>query len=230
MLMDNQSLLVPDSLVAENIFMSIGKKNILKGMTIRADKGKITGLLGRNGAGKTTMLQAIFGTGKAQECDVFLNGTKIKRPYTGHALINYLPQKPFLPAHVSMLEAINRFEVHPGEIIADFPELQDDLPKKIRDISGGRQRLFSLLIILLAQTRFSLLDEPFSHIMPIHVEQLKAVLLKQKQKKGIIITDHMYRHLLDVSDLLYLVKDGKSMLIKDRNDLALHGYVSNYVE
>jgi lipopolysaccharide export system ATP-binding protein len=229
--MDNKPLyIVPDSLVAENIFLSVGRKDILKGATIRADKGKITGLLGRNGAGKTTTLQSIYGTGKAQECDVFLNGRKIKRAYAVKSLVNYLPQKPFLPKSFLMKEIAMQYGIDLKMILSCFPDLETDVDKKMDDLSGGIQRLWSVIVILLAKTRFSFLDEPFTHIMPLHVEQLKALLVKQKEKKGIIITDHMYRHLLGVSNQIYLMKEGKSIYIKDRDDLVLHGYVNSITD
>lgn len=229
--MDNQPLyLVPDSLVAENIFLSMQQKDILKGVTIRADKGKITGLLGRNGAGKTTMLQSMFGTGRAQECDVFLNGTKIKRPYAVNCLVNYLPQKPFLPKKLTIKEIAGQYRINLKMIFGCFPDLEEERDKKMDELPGGIQRLLSVLMILLADTRFSLLDEPFTHIMPLHIEQLKALLLRQKEKKGIIITDHMYRHLLGVSNYICLMKDGNSVFIKDRDDLVLHGYMSSVAD
>jgi ABC-type lipopolysaccharide export system ATPase subunit len=81
------------------------------------------------------------------------------------------------------------------------------------------------VLVLLANTRYTLLDEPFSHIMPLHVDRLKQLIERQKAKKGILLTDHMYRHLLDVSDTLYLMKEGKSIYIKDRENLVLHGYL-----
>lgn len=99
---DRNDILMHDTMVAENIFLSIGTRDILRGVTIRAQKGYITGLLGRNGAGKTTMLQAIFGTRSIADCDVFFNGTKVKRPYEKYGLINYLPQKPFLPKQLAV--------------------------------------------------------------------------------------------------------------------------------
>jgi len=231
MLMDNKPFyIVPDSLVAENIFLSIGQKNILKGVTIRTDKGKITGLLGRNGAGKTTMLQSIYGTSRPHECDVFLNGKKIRRAYAVKSLVNYLPQKPFLPKRLTMKEIAGQYGIDLKTILSHYPDLEAELNKKMAELPGGIHRLFSVLMILLSNTRFSLLDEPFTHIMPLHMEQLKTLLVQQKEKKGIIITDHMYRHLLDVSNQLYLMKDGKSIYIKDRDDLVLHGYMSSIAD
>ena len=226
--MENEPLyLIPDILLAENIFLTIGRKNILEGVTIRADKGKITGLLGRNGAGKTTMLQSIFGTGKAQECDVFLNGARIKKPYSFDCLMNYLPQKPFLPKNLTPKEIAGQFRIDPHSVLLHFGEFEPYLNKKIAGLPGGLEWLYSVLMILLADTRFSLLDEPFTHIMPLHIDQLKTLIAKQKEKKGIVITDHMYRPLLNICDQLYLMKEGKSLLINDRDDLLLHGYMSS---
>jgi lipopolysaccharide export system ATP-binding protein len=226
--MDNAPFyLGKDILVAENIFLTIGGRQVLNGATIRAEKGSITGLLGRNGAGKSTMLQSIFGVRSAEECDVFLNGSKIRQPYSIDGLLNYLPQKPFLPAGLTLKEIAARFMLNVKEMVAGFPGMEQEINKKVSELSGGTERLFSVLLLLLADTRFTFLDEPFSHIMPLHLDQLKAVIAKQKEKKGIIITDHMYRHLLEISDIIYLVKEGNSILIREQDNLALHGYISS---
>ncbi|PQJ09324.1 ABC transporter ATP-binding protein [Flavipsychrobacter stenotrophus] len=215
-----------DNLVAENIFFSVMQRDILKGVTIRADKGKVTGLLGRNGSGKSTMLQAMFGTLSVQECNVFVNGQMVKNAYGKAGLVNYLPRKPYLPGRLKVADALKQFGSDVAYILLWFPEVEEDLEKRINELSGGRERLWSVLILLLANTRFTLLDEPFTHIMPIHIERLKELISIKKVDKGIIITDHMYRHLLEISNSLYLMKDGKSIYIRDKQDLVLHGYLS----
>jgi len=224
--MDNAPFfVVPDILTAENVFLSIGDKDILNGVTISAQKGSITGMLGRNGAGKSTMLQSVFGVSNSQECDVFHNGVKVRKPYSVNGLLNYLPQKSFLLPGLTLRKIAIQFGVPHQEILDNFPGLKNELDKRVGELSGGMERLFSVLIILLADTRFSLLDEPFSHIMPLYIEQLKTLMLKQKEKKGIIITDHLYRHVLDISDKIYLIKEGKSIYIREKESLMLHGYI-----
>ncbi len=224
--MANHTYIVsPDQLVAENIFLSIGNRKILKGVTISASKGSVTGLLGRNGSGKSTMLQCIFGTRTAEECDVYVNGVKISAPYTCNGIVNYLPQASFLPQQLTINKILRQYSIETSTILRHFPDLEEELDKRVRELSGGTERLFSVLIILLARTRFTLLDEPFSQIMPLHLEKLMAVLHAQKQKKGIIITDHLYQQLLSVTDTVYLMKDGKSIYIREREDLELHGYL-----
>lgn len=222
---NNNYILSPDQMSAENIFLSIGQKEILKGATIQAAKGSITGLLGRNGSGKSTMLQCVFGTLRAASCDVFVNGIRIATPYTTHRLLNYLPQIPFLPHSLSVKKVMQQYNVDKTEAFSYFPEIADEADKRIHELSGGMERLVSVLVILLADTRFSLLDEPFAHIMPLHVERLQSLLLQQKRRKGIIITDHLYQQLLSVSDTLYLMKEGQTVFIHTTEDLALHGYI-----
>ena len=70
-----------------------------------------------------------------------------------------------------------------------------------------------------------MLDEPFSYLMPIHVEKLKEILAIEKTKKGIVITDHLYQDLLDVTDDLYLIHDLKSYRIRNLEDLKVYGYL-----
>jgi len=216
-------------LIAENIFLNIGNKEILNGCTIRAEKGNVTGLLGRNGAGKSMILQAVFGARHSRECDVFWNGEKMQNPCQKVGFINYLPQFQFIPSHLSLKMVSRQFNVVISEILAFFPEFEADVNKCIGEMSGGQVRLFSVLLLLFAETHFTLLDEPFTHISPLYVERLKGLIAAKKEQKGIILTDHMYRLVLEVTDVLYLVKDGQTTLIKERSNLALYKYVNEPV-
>jgi ABC-type lipopolysaccharide export system ATPase subunit len=69
-----------------------------------------------------------------------------------------------------------------------------------------------------------MLDEPFSHIMPIHVETIKEVLVAEKQEKGFLITDHNYRQVIDICQEIYVLKDGKTHLTKTVEDIETLGY------
>lgn len=215
----------PDQLIAENIFVSIGMKEILNGVTISVARGNITGLLGRNGSGKSTMLQAVFGTRRASDCDVFVNGLKVRSPYTHNGLLAYLPQRSFLPPSLTVARIMKEYNTDTAMAYRFFPELDAEANKKIGALSGGMERLLSVIVLLLSDARFVLLDEPFSHIMPLHVERLQQLLYCQKEKKGIIITDHLYNALLAVSDNIYLMKEGRTVFIRNREDLVLHGYL-----
>lgn len=213
------------SLVVENIIVSFANRQVLKGVTIRSDKGKVTGLLGRNGCGKSTLLKVVFGTVTAVDAIIHLNGHKIVQPYKWKGVINFLPQFSFFPRDLKVQGALRKFKVSDNLILADLPELEIDLSKTFGELSGGSERLISALILLLAPTQFTLLDEPFTHLMPVHLEKLKKVITRQKQNKGIIITDHLYQHVSGISDQQYLIKDGKSFVINGEDSLMFHGYI-----
>ena len=71
-----------------------------------------------------------------------------------------------------------------------------------------------------------LLDEPFSFIAPLYVEKFKDIIREKKNESAILITDHFYREILDVSDTIYLIKNGSSKLIQSQQDLENEGYIS----
>ena len=71
-----------------------------------------------------------------------------------------------------------------------------------------------------------MLDEPFSHVMPVYIETIKRLIVREKEKKGIIVTDHLYQNIIDISDSLYVISDGKTYLTKSVQDLETLGYIN----
>ena len=70
-----------------------------------------------------------------------------------------------------------------------------------------------------------MLDEPFSHVMPVHVEAIKRLIVREKSNKGILITDHLYEHIMDICDELYVLSNAKTYLTKSSDDLETLGYL-----
>ena len=71
-----------------------------------------------------------------------------------------------------------------------------------------------------------MLDEPFSHIAPVYINRIINLIHKEKQYKAIIVTDHMHKYIIDITDTLYLLKDGWSKEIKNLSDLELYRYLN----
>lgn len=71
-----------------------------------------------------------------------------------------------------------------------------------------------LYTILASETRFCMLHEPFSQVMPIHVDTIKKIIQREKFRKGVIVTDHIYGHIIDIRDDLYVINNGKHILPK----------------
>jgi ABC-type branched-subunit amino acid transport system ATPase component len=220
-------IVASDILSAERVFVSAGSRQILSGAAIRASRGTVTGLLGRNGAGKSVLLQSIFGTMPSQDGNVHINGVRVFSPYTTHRLVNYLPQRPFIPGGLRVATVLRQYSINTATVLQHFPDLEELLHLRVWQLSGGYQRLLSVLIILLAPTRFSLLDEPFAQLMPLHIQAVRSLIGIQKHHKGIILTDHRYQEIINLSDALYLLRDGQSIHITHPQQLVSYGYLSH---
>jgi ABC-type lipopolysaccharide export system ATPase subunit len=107
----------------------------------------------------------------------------------------------------------------------DDEVLSKVLDTKIRNLSGGESRYLEVKLLLTLDSLFVLLDEPFNGISPLHIEKVKNMILDKSVEKGIILTDHDYRNVLDVANKFYLLFDGGLKPIKTKQDLIDWGYV-----
>ncbi|KQC00291.1 ATP-binding cassette domain-containing protein [Pedobacter sp. Hv1] len=211
-------------LEADGIELFFGARKILGNIYIKCETGAITGLLARNGEGKTSLMNIIYGSLKANSSSVRFDGITIAKAYKRPELLTYLPQFNFIPASLSLKRIFNDFEISYPDFVAFFPEFKDSENMKIKKLSGGQRRLVEVYVIIKSNAQFVMLDEPFSHVMPLHIEKLKALLHTEKQHKGFLITDHMYRQIIDASDQLYLLTEGKIHLTSTTEDIERLGY------
>ena len=91
----------------------------------------------------------------------------------------------------------------------------------------AERRILECFVILRSRSLFAVLDEPFSQVAPLHVVTLKALIRAEKRNKGILLTDHMYRHVTDVADRLYVLANGQTYLTQDAEDLVRYGYLNH---
>ncbi|RYZ20423.1 MAG: ATP-binding cassette domain-containing protein [Chitinophagaceae bacterium] len=210
-------------LEADSMQLCFGDRRILSDVFLRCRTGTVTGLLGRNGQGKSCLLQLIFGT-RAGECSVRVDGTHLPQAFRRPDLLRYLPQHHFIPAGFRVATVFGHYGLAPGPFLERFALGTDRLRARLRDLSGGERRLVELYVISAAPTQFVLLDEPFTHLGPLQVELFKEWLPELKREKGILLSDHLFRHVLDCSDELYVLKDGKTHLAKSEEDIERLGY------
>ena len=116
------------------------------------------------------------------------------------------------------------FNVDFADFEKEFPELSSKYNSTIKNLSGGLTRLVELYVILKSKTQFVLLDEPFTHIMPLHIEKIKQIMSEEKNNKGMLVTDHLYQQIIDISDNLYVLAKGKTHLTKTIADIERLGY------
>ncbi|SNC59318.1 ABC-type multidrug transport system, ATPase component [Hymenobacter gelipurpurascens] len=199
----------PHVLEADGIQLSFGERRILSDVYLRVQTGQVVGLLGRNGCGKSTLLQTIFGGRRVADASVRVNGRRVVPAYREPGLLNYLPQVPMFPDRLTLAEAARLLQIDVKQALEGFPELQAQLSRPIGELSGGTTRLVQVLLLLHADTRFSFFDEPFSGIMPVHIETLSSLIQHAKARKGILLTDHRYAEVLPLCDVVYLLHGGR---------------------
>ncbi len=211
----------------DGVRLSYGDKVILSDIYLECTTGSVVGLLGRNGSGKSSLLQILFGTKQNDDCSVRLNEISIKPAFKADKCIAYLPQFNFIPQGLSVQKAFQILGLPIEPFLTNLPELNNREKSKLRELSGGFYRLVELYLMIKKEGKFVLLDEPFTHIMPIHIELIQKWIEEEKTKKGFIISDHLYHHIISISDKLYLLKDGKIHFCKDSDDLKEFGYLKN---
>ncbi len=210
-------------LEADSIQLKFGERKILSDIYLKCETGKITGLLGRNGQGKSCLMKIIYGTLECEKSVRFDNHSQ-KEAFKRTDLLLYLPQFNFIPKSLSLKRVFQDFNVDFKPFVDMFPEFETKFKTSISNLSGGGQRLVELYVIVKSKSQFVMLDEPFTHLSPIQIEKVKELLLEEKTNKGLLITDHMYRQVLDICDNLYVLADGKTYLTNSVDDIEKLGY------
>ena len=216
--MDNTEILS-----GKNLKKVYGDREVVKGISINVNRGEVVGLLGPNGAGKTTTFYMITGMIRPNGGEVNLNETNItKMPMYQRARkgIGYLAQEPSVFTKLSVEdnlrlvlemtsltkdEQFQRLE----KLIKDF-SIDHIRKSKAYTLSGGERRRTEIARALVMDPKFILLDEPFSGIDPIAVEDIQQIIFDLKSKNiGVLITDHNVRETLTITDRAYLLYEGK---------------------
>jgi lipopolysaccharide export system ATP-binding protein len=211
-------------LEVDSVRLSFNNRVILSDVFLKCETGKITGLLGRNGEGKTCLLNMIYGELATEERSIRFDNTTFTHAYKWPDLIRYLPQFNFFPTFLTLEKVFDDFYLEFSTFEKRFPEFASRHRSRLKTLSGGQLRFVQTYIIVKAKTQFSLLDEPFTHLMPLQIEKMLELITEEKKNKGFLITDHLYRHIVDISDHLYLLTDGKTHKIKNRTDIEDLGY------
>jgi len=212
-----------ESLEAVGLFKSYHKKKVVDDISVYVRKGEIVGLLGSNGAGKTTTFSLILGLISQDAGQIRLNGEDITdlsmytRARKGLCL---LPQEP--SAFRKLTVANNLLSI--AEMRRDF-SLQGNggLKKTLEEfgldklaeakaftLSGGERRKLEIARALITNPEYVLLDEPFTGIDPLAIQNLQEIIQELKKKElGILITDHCVRETLKITDRAYIIDKGR---------------------
>lgn len=213
-------------LIFDGIELSYSSISVLSNVYMKCETGKIIGLMGRNGSGKSSLMKIVFGAMKGSIQSIRLNGIPLIGNYQQFRYISYLPQESFIPNKLTVAEALDFYELDLHNLIEAFSDFEPLLSNAVCNLSGGHLRLLESFLILKSSHPFCMLDEPFSGLMPLHIEKMKTLIAQAKFNKGIILSDHLYRHTMEMADEIYLLTNGKTYLVKDREELVFRGYLT----
>lgn len=214
-------------LLIDSVQLSFGQNTVLQSAYVTSYKGKVTGVLGRNGTGKSCIFKCIMGGIRPQNKYIRL-GSEPKTDY-GHIglRVKYMPQDHFIPGGMTLPKAYELYGVDFEGLVAWMEQFDCFRTQKAKMLSGGELRLAELYLVLMSDAEFCILDEPFANIAPVYADKIRALINVQKQYKGIIVTDHVYEEILKVADDLFLLRDGFTHQIHSRDDLVRLGYIFN---
>jgi len=212
------------TLATEEIAKSYNGRQVVRGVSLTIHQGEVVGLLGPNGAGKTTSFYMIVGLIQPDAGRILTDGEDITRtPMYLRAReygISYLPQEPSVFRKLSVEENILAvletqqitWEARRMRTESLIAQLNLGAVRKTRGyaLSGGERRRVEIARCLAIDPVFILLDEPFSGIDPLAVEELQKIIAELKASGiGVLITDHNVRETLNVTDRAYIMNEGR---------------------
>ena len=209
-------------LAAKSISKSFHGRVVLRKLDIHLNQGEMLGLLGSNGAGKSTFMNIVLGLLKCDFGDVFLGNIKLtnlaihERSKLG---IAYLPQQSAIFRGLTVYENLLGI----AQIVKKRASEQKEIVEKLMaefsithlrnvratSLSGGERRRTEIARCLINHPKVLLLDEPFSGVDLLSLQDIKGLLLKlQNRGCSVLITDHNAAQLLSVVDRAYVIADG----------------------
>lgn len=200
--------------------------NILQNVTLTAEPGKITTILGANGVGKSTMLKAIYGFLTPNDGEILLDGESILGVPTYERInkgLAYIPQQPGLFRWMSVEENLQvgawtfrrdrkRIQRKLEENYERFPILREKRKQMVGELSGGQQRMVEIGRTLMTDPKVILVDEPTAGLAKLLSEEVYQMLIDLRDNDGltILLVDQEIRDALKIADYVYVLELGRN--------------------
>ena len=207
----------------KDITNRFGRKKVLRGVSFTAEKGKITCLIGINGVGKTTILNAIMALTPIDSGEILIDGEKLhKESYEKITFIpdaiTMLPQMKISDALTFMADFYNSWNQDRANQLLQFFKLNED--DRISELSKGNAAKVNLLLGLALDVDYVLMDEPFSGIDIFSREQIANVFTSHLiEDRGVIITTHEINDIEHLIDKVVLLDNGVVLKEFDTEDV-----------
>ena len=214
------------NLEVNNLKKSYGEKLVLDDIDFSFESGKIYGLIGRNGAGKTTFFNSLN-----SDIDIDSGSFYLEDEYGKNSLstndIGYVVSTPIVPEFLTAREfleffmEINKDKVDKDKTVDDYFSLvqisREDQDKLLKDYSHGMKNKMQILINVIAHPRVILLDEPLTSLDVVVQDEMKKLFKSLKNKHIIIFSTHILEIAMDLCDEIIILNNGKLELIEKSN-------------
>jgi len=208
---------MPELLAIENLRAGYGEAVVLSRISLAIAEGKSLALLGRNGMGKTTLVNSIVGVTRYFGGTIRLDGrdiTRLRADQRAHAGVGWVPQERNIFKSLTVEENLTAV-AQPGrwtteKVFAMFPRLAERRRNLGNQLSGGEQQMLAVGRALILNPRIILLDEPLEGLAPIIVEELLAALKRIIQEEGLsaILVEQNAQKILGVTDRCAVIERG----------------------
>lgn len=210
-------------LKASNLEKSYFNKKALNGLDLEVKKGRIVGILGPNGSGKTTFLKIAAGILSKTNGELLIDDHK-PGVYT-KSIVSYLPDREYLFKWMKIKDAVNFFK----DFYKDFDEekckkllefMNLDINSKVKTLSKGMTEKLYLTLVLSRKAKLYILDEPLGGVDPTTREKiLDAILDNYSEDSSIIITTHLVNDIERLFDDVAFISEGKVVLSGNAEEL-----------
>ena len=218
-----------------DLHKSYGTKEVIKGLNLEVEDGKIYGFIGHNGSGKTTTIKAICGIHTFEKGDILINGLSIKdNDIECKKIMAYIPDNPDLYENMKAITYLNfianiyqmdtNIAKRRIEYLAKELEIYDNLSDQIKSLSHGMKQKVALISAFMHEPKLLVLDEPF-----VGLDPKASFILKNKMKElcdrgsSIFFSTHVLEVAEKLCDKVAILKDGVIMLEGDTDDILAQG-------
>lgn len=210
-------------LECQHVSKSYSKKEVLKDINLTIPRGKIIGLLGKNGMGKTTLIKLINDLLTPTAGTILVNGQRIG--VESKKIISYLPERTYLDKSKTIEEIMHMFKefydnFNYEKALSLFKDLDLDIHEKLSKMSKGMQEKVQLVLVMSREADLYILDEPLGGVDPATRDYiLDTILSNFKEGSSVIISTHLISDIERILDEVIFIDKGKIILQSDADEL-----------
>ena len=210
-------------LECKKIYKSYGEKQVLKNINLKIPRGKIIGLLGKNGTGKSTLIKLINDLLTLTSGEILINGEKVG--IESKKIISYLPERTYLDKSMRVIEVIEYFcdfydNFDKEKALKLLKDLDLDIEQKLSKMSKGMQEKVQLVLVMSRKADLYILDEPLGGVDPATRDYiLDTILTNFNEGASVLISTHLITDIERILDEVIFIDKGKIILHSNSDEL-----------